>query len=230
MWAQTEFIWVLENTKWMIPRGEPLGWVCRQVCGACLQLFPGIWWISVPMIPTHPQHQHHLPQLQAALQAHVVLGGNTPRKCWSHFTIPPCFEYSRFTPVFPLSNFSFPTWPVSLGNRSSDLNFLQITWVKYFYFFGEITELYQSSSSPPPKTAPQHYRQHDTPQDSFVYLQFLYHKYYFSFTYKLAYALGGFQLYVSLVKHKKEFLPSHLILLETKTMSGKHQLWEKQFF
>lgn len=48
--------------------------------------------------------------------------------------------------------------------------FLQITWVKYFNFFGEITELYWSSSSPL-KTAPQPYKQHYTSQDSFVYLQ-----------------------------------------------------------
>lgn len=226
MRAQTELqafqiTWLLENTSWTcFPRGKP-PWMSVQAAWCpSAALSAAFSWDLLDLCP----HDPNPPTVPASSSFGgmwtVVLGGNTLKKCWSHFTIPPCFEYSRFTPVFPLSNFPFPTWPVCLGNRSSDLNFLQVTRVKYFYFFGEIAELYQSSSSPP-KTAPQHYRQHDTSQDGFVYLQFLYHKYYFSFSCKPAYALEGFQLNVSLVKHKREFLPSHPILLET--MSGKHQ-------
>lgn len=102
----------------------------------------------------------HLHQLQAALQAH---GGNALQKGWSHFTIPPCFEYSRFTPLFPLSNFLLPVWLVPLGKRSSDLNF-------FANYVGEIVLFLWENNRAVPKQQPHPVKQH-VRTDSMMFLK-----------------------------------------------------------
>lgn len=101
----------------------------------------------------------------------VLPGGKTPQKCWSHFTTPPCFEHSRFTPVFSSVKLLFSNMACLPWKQKFWLELFANNMGEIFVFLWGNNRAALKQKKPLQDSTPQHYRQHYTSQDSFVYLQ-----------------------------------------------------------